>query len=63
MIPLKTCQFFINGEWVEPRGSDRPAVENPATEAQIATIAMGTAADVDAAVACKHGAASVIRMA
>lgn len=51
MIPLKTGQFFINGEWVEPRGSDRLAVENPATEALIATIAMGTAADVDAAVA------------
>ena len=41
-------KFFINGEWIEP---DRPTLEviNPATEEAFATIAMGTAEDVDAA--------------
>ncbi len=41
-------KFFINGEWVE---SDRPTLDviNPATEETFATIAMGTAEDVDAA--------------
>lgn len=41
-------KFFINGEWVAP---DRPTLEviNPATEEAFATIAMGTAEDVDAA--------------
>lgn len=41
-------KFFINGEWME---LDRPTLEviNPATEEAFATIAMGTAEDVDAA--------------
>ncbi|MCG8416024.1 MAG: aldehyde dehydrogenase family protein, partial [Pseudomonadales bacterium] len=41
-------KFFIGGEWVEPQ---RPTLEviNPATEEAFATIAMGTAEDVDAA--------------
>jgi len=41
-------KFYINGEWIEP---ERPALDviNPATEEAFATIAMGTADDVDAA--------------
>lgn len=41
-------KFYINGEWVE---SDRSLLDvvNPATEEVFATIAMGTAEDVDAA--------------
>ncbi len=41
-------KFFINGEWIE---ADRPTLDviNPATEEAFATIAMGTAEDVDAA--------------
>lgn len=41
-------KFYINGEWVE---QDRSLMDviNPATEEAFATIAMGTAEDVDAA--------------
>ena len=41
-------KFYINGEWIEP---ERPTLEviNPATEEAFATIAIGTAEDVDAA--------------
>jgi aldehyde dehydrogenase (NAD+) len=45
-----TQQFYIDGEWVDPAGSDTLEVINPATEKPIATIAMGSAADVDRAV-------------
>ena len=44
-------QFYINGEWtdpVEPRDLD---VINPATEQSIGKISLGSAADVDKAVA------------
>ncbi len=44
-------KFYINGEWVDPQGTDTLDVINPATEEVIATIAMGNQADVDAAVA------------
>ncbi len=44
-------KFYIGGAWVEPLGDARLDVINPATEAVAGTIAMGTAADVDAAVA------------
>ncbi|MDO8907187.1 MAG: aldehyde dehydrogenase family protein [Pseudohongiella sp.] len=41
--------FYINGKWV--KADNRPALDviNPATEKPFASIAMGTAADVDAA--------------
>src|ERR1700744_5167649 len=45
-----THKFFIDGEWVDPRSTDTLDVINPATERPIATIALGGAADVDAAV-------------
>ncbi len=44
-------QFYIGGRWVAPQTSDTLAVINPATEEPIESIAMGGAADVDAAVA------------
>ena len=49
-------KFYINGEWVEPSTSDALEVVNPATEEAIGTIALGGAADVDAAVAAAQAA-------
>jgi aldehyde dehydrogenase (NAD+) len=46
-----TGRFFIDGRWVEPHSTDRRDVINPATEQAIATIVLGDASDVDAAVA------------
>ncbi len=49
-------KFYINGEWVTPLSSDTMPVMNPATEAQIGTVALGNAADVDRAVAAAAAA-------
>ena len=49
-------RFYINGEWVEPSTDATIEVINPATEAAIASIAMGTPADVDAAVEAAQAA-------
>src|SRR6266852_189950 len=50
--PMKDCrQFYIDGAWVHPAGVDELPVINPATEERIATISLGTAKDVDKAVA------------
>ncbi|MEX2468334.1 MAG: aldehyde dehydrogenase family protein [Pseudohongiellaceae bacterium] len=43
-------KFYINGEWTTPAGRGTLDVINPATEEAIASISMGTADDVDAAV-------------
>ena len=43
-------QFFIDGQWVEPIGSGRLPVENPATEEIVGEIALGSAADICRAV-------------
>ncbi|HLX86786.1 MAG TPA: aldehyde dehydrogenase family protein [Terriglobales bacterium] len=43
-------QFYIDGAWVQPSQSRDFAVINPATEDVIATISLGSAADVDLAV-------------
>ena len=51
-----TTQFYINGAWVEPEGSERLDVINPATEQPIAQIALGTEADVNKAIAAAHDA-------
>jgi aldehyde dehydrogenase (NAD+) len=48
---LDKRKFYINGEWVDPLHSNDLEVLNPATEKPIAVISMGTAADVDRAVA------------
>ncbi|WP_421091218.1 aldehyde dehydrogenase family protein [Pseudochrobactrum sp. MP213Fo] len=53
-------KFYINGEWVDPVVPATPAtlldVINPATEQAFAQIAMGSAADVDKAVAAAKAA-------
>ena len=49
-------QFYINGEWVDPVTPQTLEVINPATEQPFATISMGTAADVEKAVAAATAA-------
>src|SRR5262245_41182977 len=49
---MKDCrQFYIDGQWVNPTTPHDLSVINPATEAGIAVISLGIAADVDKAVA------------
>jgi len=54
--PVLKTDFYINGAWVKPLGSATIAVVNPATEHVFATIASGTAEDVDRAVAAARAA-------
>ena len=49
-------QFYINGEWVDPVEPRTMDVENPATEEAFAKISIGSAADVDKAVAAAKAA-------
>ncbi|AVW90997.1 aldehyde dehydrogenase family protein [Celeribacter baekdonensis] len=56
MTHLKTDRFFIGGQWGEPKGRETLDVINPATEEVFASVAMGNAADVDAAVAAAKAA-------
>jgi aldehyde dehydrogenase (NAD+) len=49
-------KFYIDGQWVDPLGSDTIAVINPATEAPFMTIAAGGKGDVDRAVAAARTA-------
>lgn len=49
-------QFYINGEWVDPVTPETLDVINPATEDAVATISMGSSADVDKAVAAARAA-------
>src|ERR1019366_9200280 len=49
---MKDCrQFYIDGQWVDPAKAHDFTVINPATEEPIATISLGSSADVDHAVA------------
>jgi aldehyde dehydrogenase (NAD+) len=49
---MRDCrQFYIDGKWVNPTVARDWEVTNPATEEPIATISLGSAADVDKAVA------------
>jgi aldehyde dehydrogenase (NAD+) len=48
---LDKRNFYINGEWVAPLQPNDLEVVNPATEKPIAIISMGSAADIDRAVA------------
>lgn len=43
-------EFYINGKWVKPSGSEKFDVINPANEEVIGSIALGDAKDVDLAV-------------
>ncbi len=51
-----TDRCFIDGSWVAPSGGDALAVENPSTGAEIARIARGQSADIDAAVGAAESA-------
>ena len=53
---LDKRKFYIDGAWVDPRVAKTLQVVNPATERPIATISMGSAADVDVAVAAANRA-------
>jgi len=49
-------QLYIGGEWVDPAGSDRFDVVNPATLETIGSVPEGTEADIDRAVAAARSA-------
>ncbi len=49
-------KFYINGAWVDPVGETVLEVENPATEETFARISLGSAEDVDKAVAAAKAA-------
>lgn len=52
----ENLQFYIDGQWVEPAELTIRDVENPATEQVCGKIALGSAADVDRAVAAARQA-------
>jgi aldehyde dehydrogenase (NAD+) len=52
----RTFGHFINGAWVEPGGGERFATRNPANGKELAQVAQGSQADVDAAVAAARAA-------
>ncbi len=49
-------EFYIDGKWIKPAAPKMLDVVNPATEAPIAQIAVGSAADVDRAVSAARAA-------
>ena len=49
-------KFYIGGRWVEPVGNKTIDVVNPATEEVIGRVTLGTAEDVDRAVAAARKA-------
>ena len=51
-----TDQFYIGGKWVDPVSRNTLDVVDPSNEEVIATIAIGDADDVDAAVAAARDA-------
>jgi aldehyde dehydrogenase (NAD+) len=54
---MKDCrQFYINGKWVNPAKAHELIAINPATEEPIATLSLGSAADIDKAVAAAKNA-------
>jgi aldehyde dehydrogenase (NAD+) len=48
---IECRNFYIDGKWVAPAQAHDLTVLNPATEEPLATLSLGTAADVDKAVA------------
>lgn len=56
MIPANALKFYINGEWVDPIEPKTMDVINPANEAVIGQVSLGSAKDVDAAVAAARTA-------
>ncbi|MEM8739987.1 MAG: aldehyde dehydrogenase family protein [Pseudomonadota bacterium] len=53
---LEQRQFYINGQWVDPRDGTDHEVINPSTEEPCAVISLGGQADTDAAVAAAKAA-------
>ena len=53
---MSLTQFYINGAWVDPVTPETLDVINPATEETAAVISLGSAADVDKAVAAARAA-------
>ncbi|TIY02740.1 MAG: aldehyde dehydrogenase family protein, partial [Mesorhizobium sp.] len=49
-------KFFIDGQWVEPRGTAKGVIVNPATEEVVARFPLGNCEDVDAAVSAARRA-------
>ncbi|MEX0768021.1 MAG: aldehyde dehydrogenase family protein, partial [Microthrixaceae bacterium] len=49
-------QLYIGGEWVNPAGTNRFEVINPATEELIGSTPEGSAADIDRAVEAANAA-------
>ena len=45
-----TTRFYIGGSWVDPLGTDRLAVIDPATEKKVAEVGAGSKEDIDRAV-------------
>ncbi|MET0188391.1 MAG: aldehyde dehydrogenase [Pseudonocardia sediminis] len=53
---LDRTRFFITGEWVEPRGTETHNALEAATGESLGTAALGTDADIDAAVGAARNA-------
>lgn len=49
-------QFYIDGRWVDPAAPETMEVIDPSTESPVARISLGSAADVDRAVAAARSA-------
>ena len=49
-------KFYIDGQWVDPVAPKTLGVVNPSTEEVFASISLGSAADVDRAVAAARKA-------
>jgi acyl-CoA reductase-like NAD-dependent aldehyde dehydrogenase len=48
-------RFYIGGSWVEPQGTRRGQIVDPATARPVAPIALGNAADAESAIrAARH---------
>ena len=55
-VSANDLKFYIDGAWVEPVVPSTREIVNPATEQTIGAISMGSAADVDRAVAAARAA-------
>ena len=53
---MRRTQLYIDGEWVDATGEGEIEVVNPATEAVIGSVPVGSSADVDTAVAAARAA-------
>ena len=59
---MRDCrQFYIDGKWVGPiKAHDLEVINYPSNEEPIATISLGSAADVDRAVAAGNRHSSLL---